>query len=68
MVIGNHEFNAVAFATRNADDTDWCRPHNDKNRDQHKAFLDAVDTLRDDTERMAARVERLMRRVHSDKS
>lgn len=43
MVIGNHEFNAVAFATRNADDTDWCRPHNDKNRYQHKAFLDAVE-------------------------
>jgi hypothetical protein len=43
MVIGNHEFNAVAFATRNADDTDWCRPHNDKNRGQHKAFLDAVE-------------------------
>jgi len=33
-----------------------------------QAFLDAVDTLRDDTERMAARVERLMRRVHRAKS
>jgi hypothetical protein len=43
MVIGNHEFNAVAFATRNADDSDWCRPHNDKNRGQHQAFLDAVE-------------------------
>ena len=43
MVIGNHEFNAVAFATRNADDTDWCRPHTPKNRHQHEAFLDAVD-------------------------
>lgn len=42
MVIGNHEFNAVAFATRNADDTDWCRPHTDKNRGQHDAFIKAV--------------------------
>ena len=43
MVIGNHEFNAVAFATRTADDTEWCRPHNDKNRGQHQAFLRAVE-------------------------
>ena len=43
MVIGNHEFNAVAFATRKADDTDWCRPHNEKNRGQHQIFLDAVE-------------------------
>lgn len=42
IVIGNHEFNAVAFATRNADDTDWCRPHNNKNCGQHKTLLDAV--------------------------
>lgn len=43
MVIGNHEFNAVAFATRTADDTDWCRPHSAKNRGQHQAFLSAVE-------------------------
>jgi len=43
MVIGNHEFNAVAFATRNADDTEWCRPHSAKNRGQHQAFVDAVE-------------------------
>jgi hypothetical protein len=42
MVIGNHEFNAVAFATRNSDDTDWCRPHTSKNRGQHDAFITAV--------------------------
>ena len=42
MVIGNHEFNAIAFATRNSQDTDWCRPHSDKNRRQHGAFIDAV--------------------------
>ena len=43
MVIGNHEFNAVAYATRNGDDTDWCRPHTDKNRNQHRVFLDAAE-------------------------
>jgi hypothetical protein len=42
MVIGNHEFNAVAFATRNNDDSDWCRRHTDKNCDQHEAFIKAV--------------------------
>ncbi len=42
MVIGNHEFNAAAFATRNADDSDWCRPHTDKNHGQHDAFIKAV--------------------------
>ena len=42
MVIGNHEFNAIAFATRTADDTDWCRRHSPKNRAQHAAFIDAV--------------------------
>lgn len=43
MVIGNHEFNAVAFATRNADDSNWCRPHTPKNQAQHAAFIDAVE-------------------------
>jgi hypothetical protein len=42
MVIGNHEFNAVAFATRTADETDWCRTHSDKNNGQHDAFIKAV--------------------------
>lgn len=39
-VMGNHEFNAVAWATRVGDG--WARPHNEKNRRQHAAFLDAV--------------------------
>lgn len=39
-VMGNHEFNAVAWATRVGDG--WARPHSDKNRRQHQAFLDAV--------------------------
>ena len=40
MVIGNHEFNAIAFATRTADDTDWGRRHTPKNhlrRDRDRA-------------------------------
>lgn len=41
VVLGNHEFNAVAWATHN-DAGDWCRPHSDKNRNQHAAFLAAV--------------------------
>lgn len=41
MVLGNHEFNAVAWATRN-DDGNWCRPHSTKNRHQHDVFLAAV--------------------------
>ncbi len=41
MVLGNHEFNAVAWATPN-DAGQRCRPHTDKNRSQHAAFLEAV--------------------------
>lgn len=41
IVMGNHEFNAVAYATRR-DDGEWARPHTDKNRRQHAAFLAAV--------------------------
>ncbi|MFP3901927.1 MAG: metallophosphoesterase [Acidimicrobiia bacterium] len=40
-VLGNHELNAVAWATRD-DAGDWCRPHTEKNRGQHAAFLAAV--------------------------
>ena len=42
VVLGNHEFNAVAFATVNPSTVDYCRPHSDKNRHQHQAFLDEV--------------------------
>lgn len=39
-VLGNHEFNAVAFATPDPADPDrFLRAHNTKNRVQHKAFL-----------------------------
>lgn len=41
MVLGNHEFNGVAWSTPDGAGG-WCRPHTDKNRRQHSAFLDAV--------------------------
>jgi hypothetical protein len=42
VVIGNHEFNAVAYATK-SEAGDWCRPHSDKNAAQHAGFLDAIE-------------------------
>ena len=43
IVLGNHEFNAVAYATVDPVRLDYCRPHSDKNKDQHEAFLSDVD-------------------------
>ncbi|MFT5758557.1 MAG: hypothetical protein ACI9LM_003299 [Alteromonadaceae bacterium] len=40
-LLGNHEFNAVGWASKNANG-EFCRPHNDKNTKQHRAFLNAV--------------------------
>lgn len=40
-VMGNHEFNAIAYATPDGRG-DWCRPNGGHNRDSHRAFLDAV--------------------------
>ncbi|MBE9549439.1 MAG: metallophosphoesterase [Proteobacteria bacterium] len=37
-VMGNHEYNAIAYAT-NGKDGKYLREHSDKNKDQHKAFL-----------------------------
>lgn len=37
-IMGNHEFNAVAWATQDSEGG-YLRPHNDKNRKQHEAFL-----------------------------
>jgi hypothetical protein len=39
IVLGNHEFNAVAYATRDPERDDYCRSHNDKHINQHEAFL-----------------------------
>lgn len=39
--LGNHEFNAIGWATRGADG-EFLRPHTESNRRQHQIFLDAV--------------------------
>ncbi|MBS8231291.1 metallophosphoesterase [Marinobacter salarius] len=42
-VMGNHEFNAVAWATEDPrNPNEYLRPHTDKNLKQHKAFLEQV--------------------------
>lgn len=42
-VMGNHEFNAVAWATEDPRNPgNYLRPHIEKNLKQHKAFLDQV--------------------------
>ena len=42
-VMGNHEFNAVAWATKNPEsDSEYLRPHTEKNRKQHQEFLNQV--------------------------
>ena len=42
IVLGNHEFNAVAYATVDPVRLDYCRPHSEKNSGQHEAFLSDV--------------------------
>ncbi|WP_266278358.1 metallophosphoesterase [Methylophaga sp. OBS3] len=42
-VMGNHEFNAVAYATPDPkNEGEYLRPHSEKNQNQHAAFLDQV--------------------------
>jgi Calcineurin-like phosphoesterase len=40
-VMGNHEFNAIAYYTSDHEGEDYLRPHSEKNTRQHQAFLDA---------------------------
>ncbi len=40
-VMGNHEFNAIAYATPDEKAGGFLRAHSEKNRRQHQAFLDA---------------------------
>ena len=40
-VMGNHEYNAIAYATENRNNSDYLRRHTPKNDRQHQAFLDA---------------------------
>ena len=42
-VMGNHEFNAIAYATRDRVSGKHLRPHNKKNRKQHQVFLKAYE-------------------------
>jgi hypothetical protein len=50
-VIGNHEFNAIAYHTYDEEHGDYLRRHTERNRRQHQAFLDeygdTVDDYRD---------------------
>jgi len=38
-LMGNHEFNAIAYSIKSKDCNDFLRPHNKKNNLQHEAFL-----------------------------
>ncbi len=42
-VMGNHEFNAIAWATQHPSTGEPLRRHSDKNRRQHGVFLDAYE-------------------------
>ncbi len=41
-IMGNHEFNAVGWATKNVKTGEWLRPHNVNNAMQHQDFLHEV--------------------------
>ena len=44
-VMGNHEYNAIAFHTpRPGKQGEWFRPHSDKNLNQHQATLDQLSS------------------------
>ena len=47
-VMGNHEFNAIAYYTPDRESGDYLRPHTEKNMRQHQAFLDAYAHTPDD--------------------
>jgi hypothetical protein len=40
IVMGNHEFNAIAYATEDPCGDGFLRKHSEKNQHQHQAFLD----------------------------
>ncbi|MFY9334966.1 MAG: metallophosphoesterase [Mycobacterium sp.] len=43
IVMGNHEFNAIAYATADPERPgEYRRPHSDKNTAQHRAFLEQL--------------------------
>ena len=42
-VMGNHEFNAISFYTRDGDNRDYLRTHSEQHVKQHAAFLKAFE-------------------------
>jgi hypothetical protein len=50
-VMGNHEYNAIAYSIKNAQG-EYLRPHDKKNLKQHKAFIDAYSNDSDEYERV----------------
>ena len=43
IVMGNHEFNAISYATPDPENPgEFMRPHSDKNRRQHRKFIEQV--------------------------
>jgi hypothetical protein len=44
-VMGNHEFNAIAFHARQPNSTEFFRPRIDKNQRQHQATLDQLSSM-----------------------
>ena len=42
VVMGNHELNAIGYATRGEDGVTWLRRHSAENEAQHRGFLDQV--------------------------
>ena len=48
-VMGNHEFNAIAYHTSHPETREPLRPHDDKNTGQHKAFLQEYRLHEDET-------------------
>jgi hypothetical protein len=41
-LLGNHEFNAIGWATKHSESQQWLRPHNENNTKQHQGFLNDV--------------------------
>jgi hypothetical protein len=47
-VLGNHEFNAIGWATRDERGHDFLRPHSAKNAHQHSEFLNQLESDSED--------------------
>ena len=41
-IMGNHEFNAIGWASKHNETGQWLRPHNENNTKQHQGFLNDV--------------------------